>query len=523
MWLRADRWSRLVALAVTGGILVRFLNAYPPHVFPADADAILVGWRALSLLQGKLVAFHSSMRVGALECYVDAALFAVFGVSRGILGVAPFLWGSLQVYVFFLLARRIVSRPAAVLSTLFMAFPSSYYLFATYLPVAYGLIMLLGTATLWLAAVASDQNPRKGAGFLLGLTAGLALWTSLQSLAFTVPAALFASLRLRSPRRWADLGRAAIPGLLIGALPWLVANVRYPLGSFQDPVSGRAVHTLRAAAANLDKAAVQIIPDLVAQRLDELPGVSAVVGPAVKAPVRVLHLLALVGVLGVFWVVSRRQRQVERGEGFGADAGVLVVGVAGISLLQFCVLAQAFYGPTHRYLLPLYLAVPFMLGVFVDSVRRRSATLAFVVVGALVLFNLTSYLWPFSSVRPALRQLAVDQRIMIRSLERAGVRVVTGDYWDVNALNFVAHGSIAAVPVPAPEIPNVPAVPVGVFRVALVARDRARLDGWLRRCDLMGDVNSPSPGYWVFTPRDQPGTHYEAVALLQRLRSLITP
>jgi len=523
MWPPADRWSGLVALAVTGGVLVRFLYAFPPHVFPGDADAILAGWRALSLLQGKLVVFYSTMRLGALESYVDAALFAVFGVSRGILGVAPFLWGSLQICVFFLLARRILSRPAAALSTLFMACPSSCYLFWIHLPIGYGLIMFLGTSTLWLTAVATDKSPRKSAGFLLGLTTGLALWTSLQSLAFIVPAALFASLRLPSPRRWADLARVAIPGLLIGALPWLVANVRYPLGSFRDPIVGRPVATLRAAAANLEKAAVQIIPDLIGQRTDELPGLSVAAGPALKAPVRVLHLLALVGVLGVFWAGGQRPGRMEGSEGFGVEAGILVVGVAGVSLVQFCALTQTFYGYTHRYLLPLYLAVPFMLGVFVDSVRRRSATLASIVVGILVLFNLTSYLWPFSSVRPALRQLALDQQVMIRSLEHAGVRVVTGDYWDVNALNFVAHGSIAALPVPAPEIPNVPALPVGAFRTALVARDRARLNRWLAPCDLPGDVINPSPGYCVFIPRVEPRTHGEALAILERLRSLVKP
>jgi len=523
MWPRADRWSGLVALAITGGVLVRFFYAYPPHVFPVDSDAILTGWRALSLLQGKLVTFYSSMRLGALECYVDAALFAVFGVSRGILGVAPFLWGSLQICVFFLLARRIFSRPTAALSTVFMAFPSSLYLLWAYLPIGYGLIMLLGTSTLWLAAVASDESPRKCAGFVLGLTAGLALWTSLQTLAFIVPAAVFASLRLRSARRWADLARVAIPGLLIGALPWLVANIRYPLGSFQDPIIRSPVATLGAAAANLEKAAVQIIPDLIAQRTDELPRLSVAVGPALKAPVRVLHVLALVWVLGVFLAGGRRPRRMEGIEGFGVEAGVLVVGVAGVSLLQFCAVAPALHGFTHRYLLPLYLAVPFMLGVFVDSVRRRRAILASVVVGILVLFNVTSYLWPFSSVRPAFRQLAIDQRTMIRSLEQAGVSVVTGDYWDVNALNFVAHGSLAALPVPAPGIPNVPALPVGAFRVALVTRDRARLNRWLAPCDLPGDVRSSSPSYWVFIPKVEPRTHGEALAILERLRSLVKP
>src|SRR5206468_3699382 len=87
---------------------------------------------------------------------------------------------------------------------------------------------LYGALVLWLALLL-DEEARAWRIAAIGLVLGLALWETVQAVAVIVPA--LAWLTIRRPRIWLRAW-IAVPGLVLGALPWLISNLRHDWWSF---------------------------------------------------------------------------------------------------------------------------------------------------------------------------------------------------------------------------------------------------------------------------------------------------
>jgi hypothetical protein len=107
----------------------------------------------------------------------------------------------------------------------------------------YGGGLLYSALVLWLVLLV-DERPSRSRIALLGLVLGLAFWESLQTVAVILPA--LAWLSVRRPRAWLDAW-AAVPGIVAGALPWLLSNLRHDWWSFsQHGGAGTYLSRLRA-------------------------------------------------------------------------------------------------------------------------------------------------------------------------------------------------------------------------------------------------------------------------------------
>ncbi|MGZ5428928.1 MAG: glycosyltransferase, partial [Thermoanaerobaculia bacterium] len=226
---RWDGWSLFALAALAGGVALRTAYTYPVHRYLADADSLLTGMRAFRIAEGHLPVFYSGVRIGALESYVHAAVFAAFGASRATLAVAPFFSGVLMLLSFFFLARRLVGRQAACFALLVFAFPSPSFLYWTYMPNGYPETILLGLAALWAAAESREHPDSAALPALFGLAAGLAFWNSLQALACVVPGALLILLSRRGRSGAARALGLAAAGFVLGAAPWIAYNAAHPL------------------------------------------------------------------------------------------------------------------------------------------------------------------------------------------------------------------------------------------------------------------------------------------------------
>ena len=143
---RWDAWSLFALLALLGGIGLRVAYTFPVHRFPADGDALMTGIRAFRILEGHTPVFYSGVRIGALESYGHAALFALFGASRTTISITPLVSTCLMLLAFFFLARRLVGRRAACFALLVFAFPPASFLLWTYMPNGYPETVFLGLA-----------------------------------------------------------------------------------------------------------------------------------------------------------------------------------------------------------------------------------------------------------------------------------------------------------------------------------------------------------------------------------------
>jgi hypothetical protein len=510
---RWDGWSLFALLALLGGISLRAAYTYPVHRYFADADALGLGMRAFRVLEGHTPVFYPGVRIGELESYVHAAVFAVFGASRMTITVAPLLSGVLMLLAFFFLARRLVGRQAACFALLVFAFPPASFLFWTYMPNGYPETVLLGLAALWAAAECREHPESAVLPALFGLTAGLAFWNSMQALACIVPGAL---LVWRSRRGRGGTARAlglAAAGSVLGAAPWIAYNVFYPLACFRSNFATQPILGSEDLLSNLKRFALVQLPELVVTGDVEAGGTPLAGWRGTAA----LGLVAL-NVAAVVFAFRRPPEALRRGRTMAQ--GLAPLGLAGALAAAFFVLSEAGRtpGPTTRYLLFVLPLLSACLGLLLARLSLRSLPLALALGLAIASFDLSSYsLLPGSALRRRLEASAEADARFVSFLEGRRIASVIGDYWTVYPVNFLSHERVLGVPTIAAAdwYRYEERLPAGSSAWALASWWPEELGRLARRAGADGETLEAAPGTYVLVPRG-PDTPREALARFRR-------
>lgn len=510
---RWDGWSVLALVALAASAALRAASTFPVHRFPADADSLLTGIRAFLILEGHTPVFYSGVRIGALESYGHAALFALFGVSRTTVSITPLVSSWLTLLAFFFLARRLVGRRAACFALFVFGFPPAAFLLWTYMPNGYPETVFLGLASLW-AAVESRERPESSVlPALFGLAGGLALWNSLQTLACLIPGGLLVIAPRRAGRGRLRAALLALAGFVVGAAPWIAYNVKHPLGSFQGNFAARAVGGGPAILFNLERLALSQGPELVVTREFDNGAAPAAPwqGPAAAA-VGALTVAALVLALRPWPETLRRGRTVARGLAPLWGAAVLAA--------LFFVFSEAgrVPGPTARYLLFLVPLFSACVGLLLARISLRSMPLALALALALAAFQASTYqLFPGRARRAHLNAGAAADERFAAFLDAHGIRSVIGDYWTAYPVNFLTGGRVLGIPTD-PEADwyrREDRLSSGPWAFASWWPDQ--LADLVRRTGVSGATVEAAPGIYVFLPADG-GTASEALARLRAAR-----
>jgi 4-amino-4-deoxy-L-arabinose transferase-like glycosyltransferase len=247
---------------------------------PLDATEATLGVSALHILHGQFIVMDPDGQYqGATAAYLVAPFVAIFGASLMAIRVALAFIGALTVlgaWWFGCLAFR--RREHAVLGALAVAiFPLFGVYWSTRLSPGSAELLLLEMVCVCIAAMIGwGRGRHKKWWALLGLAAGIALWSDLLFLCVIVAIAL--GLLLRGPRiGWGTLfggAATAVAGGIVGMLPWFVANV--PNGFFSLRAVPRDSVTLTTRAANLVHEQVPILAGFVASCGHTVfPGVAA--------------------------------------------------------------------------------------------------------------------------------------------------------------------------------------------------------------------------------------------------------
>lgn len=509
---RWDAWSLFALFALLGGIALRAVYTYPVHRYLADADSLLSGMRAFYILHGHTPAFYSGVRIGALECYVHAAVFSVFGASRATITVAPFASGVLTLLVFFFLARRLVGRQAACFALVLFGFPSASFLFWTYMPNSYPETVLFGLAALWAAAECREHPESSVLPAVFGLTAGLAFWNSIQTLACIVPGGL---LLWQSRRGRSGALRAfglAAGAFAVGAAPWIAYNILIPLGSFHSNFAARPIAGAAGIALNLKRFALVRLPDLIVTgdtELGEPPH-----GGRQAAAAAVVYLLAAAALLLALRPIPealRRRRTTARG-----IAPLLFTGILATAFFVFSAAGSA-PGPNARYVLFLFPLFAASMGLLFARLSLRSVPVAVAAVLCAATFNVSTYHFlPTHPRRESMQRAAQSDARLVPFLEQRGVAVVFGDYWTVYPLNFLSTERVIGVPTQRDHdhYNYERRIAAGPQRWALMAWWREDLARLVERTGARGQSIEAAPGTYVFLPDE--GT--SARDTLERLR-----
>jgi len=473
--------ERALALWLAAGILVRLIATFPAHRFYADADASLTALGALRILEGEPLVFFSGVRIGALGCWVTAALFALFGASRESLAAGALLFGLGTLAAGALTARLLLGRERSGWALPLVALPLPAALFWTYMPVAYGEIVFLGALALLTGARLARHGGGRGRIAAFAISAGLGFWTSLLTLCATLPAALLVARRRRelvgSVRAWT--GAAA--GFLLGSLPWWLANLGTGFGALAGNAGARPVLDAGALADNAAYVAGTRLPELLAW---VTPLRVAGAPPGAATAVAAL----LLAIWGAWALLAARAAGREGAAGRAAplaDARFLVVAVVATTLAAN-VLSEAGSrrGQTVRYLLPMTIVLPLVPALAAEAARsragRRTTATALALVGA---YGLTAPCLPGHPWRAQGERERVEDERILATLETAGVEAMTGDFSQVMPFNFLSARRIVAVPADAwwnsADVER--RLPERELRWALFGRG-VRERAWLERC-----------------------------------------
>jgi len=421
--------------------------------------------------------FYGQIYMGALEAYIGAALFHIFGPSLFSLRLGLVFLFDLFLLAMYLLTRLLYTEKLA-LATIFLLCFGSIETFTRQLKVVGGALetLLFGSLTLllasWLAiSYCSDDSTIKWKRRIvayggLGCVIGLGLWSHILVLPFVAMAllllVLFCHGELLTP---ATL--FLMLGLMIGLFPLIAFKVEYPAQDFikkllQLQSMGGTTSVLSYAFRDQMLGAILVsIP--MATGASPVCAVSAVPGQWRQQTscmlfqgcwgVGFLLLLAIAIVLTVRGL--RQWRKVfypqfsldERQSILRCAARLALLGSAGLTILAYASSPAPALVPvtSARYLVGLLIALPAILWPFWNGARIvRPLPLSFATVGdilkrGLLLFVGISFLFGTFSVfaRAHNDQIVTQgQYKLIDQLLRMHVTRIYSDYWTCDRIIF---------------------------------------------------------------------------------------
>ncbi len=250
---RFDKYDLCAVGIIVTATLLRFiliLLSWPA----AFNDEATTGLMALNIAYhgARPLLYYGQNYLGALEAYLGAAFFKIFGPSTVALraGLLPIF--ALFLTCLYLLATLVYSKGLAIFSIIVVGLGAPDEVFRELLaeggtPELFFFTTLLLLLTVWLALTANSSQleqykvgekgvmKRPGLSRLLlygawGATAGLDIWSHLLCLPFVLGAGLVLVLFCRGELRLPALSLLTVC-LLIGMSPLLIYNVTVPLTS----------------------------------------------------------------------------------------------------------------------------------------------------------------------------------------------------------------------------------------------------------------------------------------------------
>jgi 4-amino-4-deoxy-L-arabinose transferase-like glycosyltransferase len=429
------RPSRAIPLALLLAIVVRLPFWIEALHTPVDGDTAIVGLMARH--PGVGTTFWGQPYGSPLDSWVALPFVAAWGYRTEALRLPVFLLSLLLVPLAYALARELHPRaalPAAVL----VACPPPYFLLLAALPPPfYPTTLVLCGLVLLLAAQAGRRlgeeggSPPRGTLLLLGLFAGLALWTHLMSASAVAAAAAWVALKSRGKRRL----------LAWGLVPLVAASAPLWSRALRDAEALRIVEVSsrnEPAFAHLATVLPRLHEPLGGVLGTHVPVVADDEEHVVRAPGRAAGLTVLL--YGLLLVLAGRASS--RGH-----VAVLYFLAAGLALLAFPLPARA--GPhTLRFLTPLYLPVAALV-TWAASPRGASRR-AWVAVLALAVLHLGLGSRLLETWRRTDRAeapfLLQDLGPVRRALEAGGVRHAYASYVPAFRLTWESGERIVASP-----------------------------------------------------------------------------
>ncbi|HLJ81807.1 MAG TPA: hypothetical protein VKT52_10000, partial [Ktedonobacterales bacterium] len=443
--------------------------------------------------------FYGQSYMGALEAYLAAASFKLFGVSVVSLRLGVLLLDALFLVSTYLLAALLYNRRVALASIVVLGLGTHEILFRQLEAAGgYSETLAFGSLAMLLAAwLALSYRPvptrmerrwRWAAYAVWGLVAGLGLWSDLLVLPFVVAAGAILLLFCRRELRTRALALLA-GGFLLGAFPLIVYNLAPPGGQNSLVVflqlrgaggTGRSGVSLMLARQLVGTVLVSVPAITGANPLCPVNGQTAwpltasSSGQTIACTamhgiwsvgVLALGALAAVAALTALWrTLGHRPRgwqkawatlpDAERRLAVLATCRLALVAGAALTLASYATSPAPALDPwtTARYLLPLLIAAPVALAPLVGAGEvwwphmtahgARLRRVGWYIVLAGVCGVLLLGMIQLFGITPAAQVHNAQFAALRTDLERAGVTHIYTDYWTCDRIAFQSQERI---------------------------------------------------------------------------------
>ncbi|HKU80820.1 MAG TPA: hypothetical protein VJP76_01525 [Candidatus Tumulicola sp.] len=481
----------LVGLAV----LLRIAFYVPLALFPLDSDGVLAGLCAFRIEAGQHPFFFpGGSRLSSASCYVAATFFHLVGPSRFALGLTGLFWAILTFAFVIVFLRTVLPPTWARVSFLFAAVAPEQVVTVTYIPWAYGEILASCGATLSIAALYHARQTRWLLA-ALGVSIGLGLWFSLQTLMVAIPTLIWlARLGVLRQRGSMPLGF----GLIVGSSPFWVGNIVLGFPSILHNWASRP----SSPNGILDNAVYLVTttaPGLLFHGFTSWHSAVIIFG----------YILLSIGI-----VLSLRRESADRSRALVFLATLIALFAAAL----FCFSqAGSMRGWTVRYILPMFFAALIYFGVGASALWRRSKAVAVLACVAVILPNLFLYSLPGSIARNRLTNALEEDARLRNILASRGVEVLYGDYFLVYHENFDSRETLKAIPAydKSDYLNYRDSISQKAARVAMLG-SLQDVTGWAKLARVRGTVQRLDGGQWLFVSSHAIQKPRLFVRLLQR-------
>lgn len=345
-----------------------------------DRDGSVCGLLGLEVLQGRWPIFFLGQDfMGALDGYLLAPLILVFGHNSLTVNLLPPLCAVAAIFMIFRALRLVLDDWGALVGAAYLTVPPALAMFYAGQPQNhYALSLTLGAYVIWqtLYLWREPQWAWWRAG-LLGLVAGLGLWTNFQTVVVVLPAALFLLGTGGRRLRPAPLV-SVLAGAVLGAAPLIYYDLSRPM-----------THMGQAELFDLSRSG-QYLRDLLLNAWPITLGFNTPTVEGVTAPwsaAFLVYLAVTAALLLTAWWLLRGLRW-HRGRWAWLPLGVLAVNLGILVATDY---GRELKGVDQRYLLPVTLAMPFLWGALGSRLGRWRPAAACALAGLVILVHLAAY------------------------------------------------------------------------------------------------------------------------------------
>ena len=416
--MRRASWSlwgvTLVLVGLTGAVLRLWVYQSPLGI--PDSDEAVVGLMARYILHGSFTTFFWGQPYGgSQEALLTAPAFLLFGSSWLVLRLIPIGLYALATLVVWRVGRRTIGEPGAkAAAALLWLWPPFAILHTTH---QYGFYAsdIFYCAVLLLLSLRIVERPDRIRVGVFGLVLGLAFWQTSQIVPIAAGVIPWTIWRQRRCLRhlW-----VALPLAALGALPWILYNLRHDWASL-DLVGGQGA----TYARRLRLFVSPIMPELLGLRGTSLNH-QALLLPALLT----YGVFVISAALFVYGAYKTRK----------TDASLLYV-VTLIYPFVYAISARTFHVEEPRYAVALSPLLVLLVGQILW--KWRWAAVAF---GAATFISVV-YLHRIEVVVARNPSPPRDLTPLISTLDRLGLDRVYAEYYVAYRLDFETRERIIAV------------------------------------------------------------------------------